>query len=114
MSSKVTYKGLGACRGTATGIAKLPNDPTFKEGDILVAEMTVPDNVPIMKKASAIATDRGSVTCHASIVARELGIPCVVNTRRATSLVGNTVTITVKEMKDAKNHMIVGDIKETE
>ena len=94
-------KGLGVCRGTATGIAKLPDDPTFKEGDILVATMTVPSNVPVMRKAAAIATDVGSITCHASIVARELGIPCVVNARGATRLVGKTVTITVREMKDA-------------
>lgn len=94
-------KGLGACQGTATGVAKLPNDPTFKEGDILVANMTVPDNVPVMRKAAAIATDIGSITCHAAIVARELNIPCVVNTGRASVLAGKTITIAVKEMKDA-------------
>ena len=94
-------KGLGACQGTATGVAKLPDDPTFKEGDILVANMTVPDNVPVMRKAAAIATDIGSITCHAAIVARELNIPCVVNTGRASVLAGKTITIAVKEMKDA-------------
>ena len=101
MSLNGVVKGLGACQGTATGVAKLPDDPTFKEGDILVATMTVPDNVPVMRKASAIATDIGSITCHAAIVAREQGIPCVVNTGMATSLAGKTVTITVRKMKDA-------------
>ena len=94
-------KGLGANQGEATGIAKRPDDPTFQEGDILIASMTVPENVPVMRKASAIATDVGSITCHASVVARELGIPCVVNTKSATGLVGKTVTITVKAIKDA-------------
>ena len=101
MSLNGVVKGLGACQGTATGVAKLPDDPTFKEGDILVATMTVPDNVPVMRKASAIATDIGSITCHAAIVARELNIPCVVNTGRASVLAGKTITIAVKEMKDA-------------
>ena len=70
-------------------------------GDILVANMTVPANVPVMKLASAIATNIGSITCHASTVARELGKPCVVRTKDATSLIGKTVTIDVKSIKEA-------------
>jgi pyruvate,water dikinase len=58
----------------AEGIAK------FKEGDVLVTEMTDPDWVPIMKIASAIVTDSGGRTCHAAIISRELGIPCIVGT----------------------------------
>ena len=93
--------GLGASKGTATGIARLADDPDFKDGDILVATMTVPENVPVMRRASAIATDIGSITCHASVVSMELGIPCVVRTREITKYVGKTITVSVKSMKDA-------------
>jgi pyruvate,water dikinase len=58
----------------------------MKKGDILVTDMTNPDYVPFMKLAGAIVTDKGGVTCHAAIVSRELGIPCVVGTERATQL----------------------------
>ena len=53
----------------------------FNEGEVLVADMTDPDWEPIMKRASAIVTNRGGRTCHAAIIARELGIPAVVGTR---------------------------------
>jgi pyruvate,water dikinase len=101
MTDVLTYEGIGACTGEATGIARLPNDPLFKEGDILIASMTTPDNVPAMKLAGGIATDRGSITCHAAIVARELNKPCVVRTGSATSAEGKTVTIRVTGIKDA-------------
>jgi pyruvate,water dikinase len=64
-------------------------------GDILVTEMTTPDYVPAMRKASAIVTDTGGRTCHAAIVSRELGIPCVVGTGKATSVLKNGQMITV-------------------
>jgi phosphoenolpyruvate synthase/pyruvate phosphate dikinase len=101
-------EGLGAVKGTASGVAKLPSDPTFKEGDILVAEMTVPKDVPIMKLASAIATDIGSITCHAAIVAREMGKPCIVrakvnapNGAKVTDYAGKLMTISVKGIREA-------------
>jgi pyruvate,water dikinase len=56
----------------------------FHEGEVLVADMTDPDWEPIMKRASAIVTNRGGRTCHAAIIARELGIPAVVGTGSAT------------------------------
>ena len=56
----------------------------FNDGEILVAGMTRPEYVPLMKKASAIITDEGGITCHAAIVSRELGIPCVIATKIAT------------------------------
>ena len=56
----------------------------FVEGEVLVADMTDPDWEPIMKRASAIVTNRGGRTCHAAIIARELGIPAVVGTGDAT------------------------------
>ena len=57
-----------------------------EQGDILVASMTSPDYVPAMRRAGAIITDEGGVMCHAAIVSRELGIPCVVGTKFATKL----------------------------
>ncbi len=66
-----------------------------REGDILVTVMTTPDFVPAMKRAVAIVTDRGGRTAHAAIVSRELGIPCVVGTERATSVLTNGQVITV-------------------
>ena len=56
------------------------------QGDILVTEMTTPDFVPAMKRASAIVTDKGGITCHAAIVSRELNIPCVIGTKIATKV----------------------------
>lgn len=67
----------------------------FKKGDVLVTEMTDPDWVPIMKIASAIVTDKGGRTCHAAIVSRELGIPCVVGTGNASELIADKEPITV-------------------
>ncbi|OGH77550.1 MAG: hypothetical protein A3C10_01290 [Candidatus Magasanikbacteria bacterium RIFCSPHIGHO2_02_FULL_48_18] len=60
--------------------------PIFEDGAILVASMTSPEYVFLMKKASAVITDVGGFTSHAAVVSRELGIPCIVNTKRATSL----------------------------
>ena len=60
--------------------------PKMKQGDILVSPATNPNLVPAMKKAAAIVTDFGGLTCHAAIVSRELGIPCVVGTKIATKV----------------------------
>ena len=85
--------------GQASGPVKIIHKPTeidkIEKGDILVTEMTTPDYVPAMRKASAIVTDVGGRTCHAAIVSRELGIPCVVGTGTATSTlkIGQTVTV---------------------
>ncbi len=67
----------------------------FKEGDILVTEMTDPDWEPIMKKASAIITNKGGRTCHAAIVAREMGVPAIVGTENGTELLFNGEEMTV-------------------
>ena len=80
--------GQCACPGLARGVAKVINVPAdmgkMSAGDILFSHMTSPDLVPAMRKASAIVTDMGGITCHAAIVSRELGIPCVIGTRTAT------------------------------
>jgi len=58
----------------------------FKDGDILVTGMTRPEFVPIMNRALAVITDEGGITCHAAIVSRELGIPCIIGTKVATQV----------------------------
>jgi len=68
---------------------------SFKPGNVLVTRMTDPDWEPIMKKAAAIVTDSGGRTCHAAIVSRELGIPCVVGTRDSTKILKNKQQVTV-------------------
>lgn len=100
---RVLVKGLPASPGKVSGIARVILDPslidTFQDGEILVTEMTAPDWVPAMKKAKAIVTDSGGMTCHASIVSRELGIPCVVGSKSrgtaATLGIPNGAAITV-------------------
>lgn len=67
----------------------------FKEGDILVTEMTDPDWEPIMKKASAIITNKGGRTCHAAIVAREMGVPAIVGTENGTEVLFNGEEFTI-------------------
>jgi pyruvate,water dikinase len=89
---KVVVRGIAAGkRGFGVGKAKIVTDPeeaarVMRKGDILVTAMTNPDYVPFMKLAGAIVTDKGGVTCHAAIVSRELGIPCVVGTENGTKL----------------------------
>jgi len=67
----------------------------FNKGDILVSPSTNPNVVPAMKKAAAIVTDAGGITCHAAIVSREMGIPCIVGTGNATEVLKDGQEITV-------------------
>ena len=71
------------------------DETEFKEGEVLVTEMTDPDWEPLMKKASAIITEKGGRTCHAAIVAREIGIPAIVGASNATTLLENGKKISV-------------------
>ena len=84
-------KGQCACHGRVIGKAKIIKNKEdyqkFKTNDILVSYATNPNMVPLMKKSSAIITDEGGVTCHAAIVSRELGIPCIIGTRFATKII---------------------------
>jgi pyruvate,water dikinase len=88
-TAAVLLTGQPARPGVGVGIVRVVHDPRdidiVKAGDVLVAEMTTPDFVPAMKRASAIVTERGGRTCHAAIVSRELGIPCVVGVGQATT-----------------------------
>ncbi|WP_457625819.1 phosphoenolpyruvate synthase [Persephonella sp.] len=102
-SKKVLVKGIAVGDKVATGDVKLmyslEDAKDFKAGDVLVTDMTDPDWEPIMKKASAIVTNRGGRTCHAAIVARELGVPAVVGTGNATEVLkdGQLVTVSCAE-----------------
>ncbi|MDD5397757.1 MAG: phosphoenolpyruvate synthase [Dehalococcoidia bacterium] len=97
--SRELIRGLGASPGRGSGEVRVLTSPDkddgFESGDVLVAEMTTPDWVPLMKKASAIVTDGGGVTCHAAIVSREMGLPCVVGTRTATKILSDKMLVTV-------------------
>jgi pyruvate,water dikinase len=114
---KVILKGLPASPGLVSGKAHVILSPEnideFKEGEILITEMTAPDWVPAMKKAKAIVTDSGGMTCHASIVSRELGIPCIVGTKSrgeaSTLIIKDGMDITV----DATNGIVYEGILET-
>jgi len=92
-------RGFGASPGVAGGIARILHGPAemdrLKAGEVLVTSMTTPDMVPAMSQASAIVTDEGGMTCHAAIVSRELGVPCVVGTREATRLIADGAEVTV-------------------
>ena len=85
--SVIKIKGRPASPGVGIGkvkiVSTLQDFRSFESGDILVTEMTHPNMVIIMLKAAAIVTDIGGLTCHAAILSRELGIPCVVATKLA-------------------------------
>ncbi|RJO62101.1 phosphoenolpyruvate synthase [candidate division WS5 bacterium] len=104
--AEVILKGSAASVGMAGGPVKIIHSPSeidkILEGDVLVTEMTTPDFVPAMKRASAIVTDEGGRTCHAAIVSRELGIPCVVGTETATETLKKYPEVTV----DGKGGMV--------
>ncbi len=96
-------KGVVASKGKVTGTARVIIGPsefhTFQEGEILVAELTRPDFVPIMKMASAIIAEEGGITSHAAIVSRELGIPCLVGVSHATTILKSGDVIEVDAEK---------------
>ena len=96
---RVLLRGLGGAPGGAAGTARilrtLQDAAKLRDGDILVTHMTAPDWTALMRRAAAIVTDSGGMTCHAAIVSRELGIPCVVGTGEATRLLRDGEEITV-------------------
>lgn len=96
---KMIAKGLGASPGIGSGKVKNIKDISemelVEDGDILVTVMTNPDMVPAMKKAAAVVTDEGGRTCHAAIVSRELGIPCIVGSKNASKVLKNGMEVTV-------------------
>ncbi len=99
-------KGVGAFPGKVTGIARVVLNVgevgKVKKGDILVTLNTTPSFIMAMKRAGAIVTDEGGITCHAAIVSRELGIPCIIGTKAGTKIIKDGSQIEV----DATNGVV--------
>lgn len=100
---KLILKGIAASPGIVQGEVKIikgiKDSVKFKEGNILVTEITDPTMVQIMAKSSAIICDIGSITSHPSIVSREMGIPCVVGTKEATKILKDGMKVKVNGIK---------------
>ncbi len=98
-AGEILVSGLGASPGQVSGAVRVLRAPSegdlLQRGEVLVAKMTSPDWVPTLRRASALVTDEGGMTCHAAIVSRELGIPCIVGTGNATEVLRNGSPITV-------------------
>jgi len=106
--ASVGYK-IGS--GKANVIKDVSDIGDFKKGEVLVTEMTDPDWEPIMKIASAIVTNSGGRTCHAAIISRELGIPCIVGTRNATEQIKNGKDVTVSCAEGESGYAYEGVLK---
>ncbi|WP_459200963.1 phosphoenolpyruvate synthase [Methanococcus sp. CF] len=116
IEGKILLKGIGASPGIESGKVKIISEieeiGKILDGDILVTKMTTPDMVPAMKKAAAIITDDGGLTCHAAIISRELGTPCVVGTKGATKNLKNDECVTVDGEKGIVYEGKVGKTEE--
>lgn len=104
-TGEILVDGLGSSPGTVSGAAqvvtKLDDLAKVGEGDIIVTEMTMPDMVPAMKRAAGIVTDEGGMTSHAAIVSRELGVPAIVGTTNATTVLDDGQLVTLDGDKGA-------------
>ncbi len=98
-------------QGVAHCIDNVKDIGTFREGEVLVTDMTDPDWEPIMKIASAIVTNRGGRTCHAAIISRELGIPCVIGTGDGSEKIANGQEITVSSAEGETGFVYDGILK---
>jgi len=106
----------GIAIGSKIGLGKVRIIPDvskisqFQKGEVLVTKMTDPDWVPVMRLASAIVTDEGSKTCHAAIVSRELGVPCIVGTQKATKVLKTGQIVTVDCTQGLDGRIFLGEI----
>jgi len=95
-----SFSGQVASRGYAKGIARVVLDKSdfskVNEGDILITSMTRPEFLPVIKKAAGIVTNEGGITCHAAIISRELGKPCIIGTKVATKLIKDGDVVEVR------------------
>jgi pyruvate, water dikinase len=111
---KIIAEGRSVGERIASGVAKRIENPKhlseFKPGEVLVTDTTTPDWEPVMKTAAAIVTNRGGRTCHASIIARELGIPAVVGTGDATTCVPDGEVVTVSCADGDSGHVYLGEV----
>ena len=107
--------GVAVGQKIGSGTAHILLDPaklnTFKQGEILVTTMTDPAWEPIMKRASAIVTERGGRTCHSAIISRELGIPCIVGSGDATEKVKSGTEITVSCAEGDVGNIYYGNVE---
>ena len=114
-AKKRLVQGIAVGDKIATGKVRILFDlkdaESFQEGEVLVTDITDPDWEPIMKKASAIVTNRGGRTAHAAIVARELGIPAVVGTGNATEVLQNGMEVTVSCAEGETGYVYEGQLK---
>ena len=111
-TGKVIAEGLAVGtkigQGTAHCIDNVKDISTFKKGEVLVTDMTDPDWEPIMKIAAAIVTNRGGRTCHAAIISRELGIPCVIGTVNGTEAITTGQEITASSAEGETGYVYDG------
>ena len=107
--------GRAVGQKAATGVVRLVKDHSdmhkVESGDILVTDMTDPDWEPVMKRAAAIVTNRGGRTCHAAIIARELGIPAIVGCGNATEILKDGMSVTVSCCEGDTGHVYNGKLK---
>ena len=96
---EVLIQGLPAVPGVVSAVVRVLSDVSegarLQDGEVLVAKMTNPDWLPTMRRAAALVTDTGGMTCHAAIVARELKVPCIVGARTATRDLSDGMVVTV-------------------
>jgi len=113
--SAILSKGRSIGRKIGTGTAKIIRNvgemSRVQQGDVLVSDMTDPDWEPVMKRASAIVTNRGGRTCHAAIIARELGIPAVVGCGDATDRITDGTAVTVSCSEGDEGYVYEGLLK---
>lgn len=100
---QILVKGLGACGGTVEGHVKIVYDPseidTLRENTILVVPDTDPSWATLLLQAKGIITNAGNLLCHAAIIAREFGIPCIVGTINATEIIKNDMKVRMDGLK---------------
>ncbi|QOY54738.1 phosphoenolpyruvate synthase [Candidatus Sulfurimonas marisnigri] len=112
--AKILASGRAVGDKIGRGKIRIINDTSefayFNEGEVLVADTTNPDWEPIMKKASAVVTNRGSRTCHAAIVAREIGVPAVVGCTNATDVLESGVSVTVSCSQGDEGYIYEGEL----
>ncbi len=113
-TSDVLASGRAIGQKIGQGVVRLVKSPAemdrVKAGDVLVADMTDPDWEPVMKRAAAIVTNRGGRTCHAAIIARELGIPAVVGCGDATQVLADGTEVTVSCAEGDTGHVYAGSL----
>ncbi len=109
---RILLKGIAVGKKVAFGRVKvlksLDEAEKFNDGDVLVTDITDPDWEPLMRRASAIVTNRGGRTCHAAIVARELGVPAVVGTGNATEILSDGTEVTVSCCEGSTGYVYEG------